>query len=102
MSTKRVIFNLARFWPRKAPRNQQVELYEEIKSGRKTSEWRDNTEHWRKRLLKHPAPSRAWFVVGFPKNSLPRLEADIVDIVVHEESGQIEVKFENVEEVKMI
>ena len=75
-------------------------LYKEIISGEKKDEWRNNKEYWRKRLLGDKAPTKAWFVIGYPKDSLPRLEADITDIIIHEEIGQIQVKFTNVVEVK--
>jgi len=96
---KKVIFNLSRFWPLGAPREQQIEPYAEIESGRKNIEWRENNEFWRKRLLSSNPPSRAWFVVGYPKGNLPRLEATIVDIVPHEALGKIEIRFANIEEV---
>lgn len=75
-----------------------VDLYEEIKAGRKTSEWRDHKVYWDNILIKKP--SKAWFVVGYPKNNLlPRLEADIVKIILHEDSHQFEIQFTNVKEV---
>jgi len=107
----KVLFNLAQWWPPGAPRKDQVELYEEIKAGRKTSEFRDPTDHWLSRLYTKedkdgvikPKVDRAWFVVGFPKGSVPRLEADITNIILHaDEMGyayQIEIQFENVVEV---
>lgn len=99
MDQERIIFHLARFWPPEASKNKQKNLYEEIKCGNKTSEWRKNNKYWRKRLLRDNRPSKAWFVIRYPKGSLPRVEADISDIIVHEESGQIEVKFVNVKEI---
>jgi hypothetical protein len=84
VSSDTVIFNLKRFWPPDAPRNRQVRLYEEIKTGRKTCEYRDDKKYWRRRLLGERCPSKAWFVEGYPKGNLPRLEADITKIVVNE------------------
>ena len=87
------------------------DLYKDIREGRKKSEWRDDTEYWRKRLIvpfltKSPAIDnrfggvRAWFVCGYPKGNLPRLEATIWKVVDDWVSGQIEVKFKDVVEVK--
>lgn len=98
VSHDRVIFNLKSFWPPDAPRNQQVRLYEEIKAGRKTCEYRDNKPYWRQRLLGKRRPTKAWFVEGYPKGSLPRLETDITRIKVNETSGKIEIYFANVKE----
>ena len=95
-----------------------VDLYEEIKSGRKTIEYRDAIPFWSSRLLnvkdkilltmmlryssanltaylKH---HRAWFVVGYPKGNLPRLEANITKLVLND-AKQFEVSFTNVKEV---
>lgn len=104
-----VIFHLKRIWEGK-------NLWEEIKQGRKTSEWRDSTEFWFKRLCisgaSHPyslSPQdftdilkvyKAWFVVGYPKDNLPRLEADIIRLFNHPIDGQFEIVFANVKEVK--
>ena len=108
---KRIIFNLKRLWT--YPDGRTVDLYEEIKSGRKISEWRDYKPYWEDRLFKRKMidgmehfrqkVNKAWFVVGFPKNNLPRLEADITNILIHvDDEGfaeQIEIKFTNVKEV---
>ena len=32
------------------------DIYEAIKKGEKTSEWRDGSEHWKRRLLTAPSP----------------------------------------------
>jgi len=118
-----ILFHLKRFWEGDAGGKHYdcIDLYEEIKAGRKISEWRDNTKYWRKRLGIHGYnPSgwfgvsamadaigkRAWFVVGYPKENLPRLEATITEIVVVDvehwgnPSGQLEIKFKDVVEVK--
>ena len=47
-------------------------------------------------LIKNQKKS-AWFVIGYPKNSLPRLEADI--LFSKEVNGQIKTHFTNVQEV---
>lgn len=110
----RVIFPIMRWWPPNAPRSEQVDLYEEIRASRKTSEWREAIEFWTSRLFvpgiklgfNYPASygrylkvKRAWFVVGYPKGLLPRLEVDIVDVVWHPDARQLEIQFENVVEV---
>lgn len=104
-----VIFHLKRIWEGK-------DLWEEIKQGRKTSEWREATSYWFKRLLikgAEPMASpyeidyhrrfwkvhKAWFVGGYPKANLPRLEAEITGLVYHPDSSQLEIKFTNVKEV---
>lgn len=93
---KKIIFNLKRMWP---VDGVMRDLYEMIKSGEKTTEYRDMTKHWADKL--RPAIQlegyRAWFVVGYPKGSLPRLEADITEIDVQD--GQYHIHFENVVEV---
>jgi len=77
-----------------------VDPYESIKSGRKTVEYRPNNRYWRLHLIRaNPRPSRAWFVVGRPKDSLPRLEADITRIVRRHPTNRIEIHFKNVVEV---
>jgi len=91
-----VFLHLKRFWT--YPNGETVDLYEEIKSGRKTSEWREPTNYWITRLLLEPQPKHACFVVGYPKNNLPRLEADISLIFYHVFDNQIEIQFENVKE----
>ena len=97
-------------------RQFMVNLYEEIKAGRKTSEWRDASEYWSRILAGEPRSSfdydygdihnltgrlevsKAWFVVGYPKGNLPRLEADITALIFHRNSDQFEIKFNNVKE----
>jgi len=93
-----------------------VNLYQEIKDGRKTNEWRDASEYWSRILAGEPRstfdmygygdahkftpePSEAWFVVGYPKGNLPRLEADITALIFHRNSDQFEIQFDNVREV---
>ena len=104
----RIIFHLKRFWQ---IAGKTVDLYAEIKAGRKTVEYRDCTRFWIKRLCKlnihvygpqdlteYLKVHRAWFVVGYPKGSLPRLEADIVGLCCNN-AMQLEIKFVNVQEV---
>lgn len=87
---KAIFFRLKRMWPPNAPPEEQFDLYEAIKNGDKKIEYRDLTEYWTNTLFQKGAPPweqklrsrRAWFTVGYPKNNLPRLEADIKKIVV--------------------
>ena len=77
-----------------------VDPYEAIRSGRKTVEYRPHNRFWRLHLIKaNPQPSRAWFVVRYSKDNLPRLEADITKNVQRYLAKQIEVHFKNVVEV---
>ena len=101
-----ILFHLMRFWEGQVGSTyiKNLDLYEEIKAGRKTSEYRDNVLYWRKRLisslLKKPKEdTRAWFVCGYPRGNLPRLEATITEVVDDEE--QLEIKFKDVEEVTL-
>ncbi len=108
MKEKKVLINLMQWWPPHLPREEQYDLYEAIKDGTKTSEYRDAIDHWTKRLFKkgdlsEPKVNRIWLVVGYPKGSLPRLEADIKRILVSYndwgDPDQYEIQFENVVEV---
>ena len=74
-------------------------IYDAIKAGLKTSEWRDLTPYWQKRMEKIPPPTKALFTIGFPKGNLPRLEADIKAIIRHEDTEQYEIQVINVVEV---
>lgn len=128
-----VIFHLSKHFPPLTPVRPYLHcaetLYEQIRKGKKTSEWRDFSKYWLYRLCKPRNPNvlilyidvngtlpqkldpwlkvhRAWFVEGYPKGSLPRLEADITGLVFHSEakefpahSQQLEIKFTNVKEV---
>ena len=77
-----------------------VDPYESIRSGRKTVEYRPHSGYWRLRLIQaNPRPSRAWFVVRYPKDNLPRLEADITKIVRCRPTNQIEIHIKNVVEI---
>ena len=91
------------------------DLYEAIKSGRKTVEYRDASPYWEVRLLSlqgrvyfHTYEStislwgenikhdKAVFVVGYTK--YPRLIADITKIVYNYDSDTFETHLENVRE----
>jgi len=119
-----VIFHLKRIWEGK-------DLWEEIKSKRKTSEWRDLTNYWSQRLMKdhetvflfiptetieeaeakgtsidltkYLKATKAWFVIGYPKYCVPRLEADITALLAwpakNSAQSQFEIKIANVQEV---
>ncbi len=107
----RIIFRLKRLWT--YPDGTTVDLYNEILEGRKTSEFRDCKDYWADRFYKRktvndvvfvfPKVDRAWFIVGFPKGNLPRLEADITNIITHRDdegyATQFEIQFTNVKEV---
>jgi len=94
---EKVVFRLSRSF---VIFGNDVDPYEAIKSGRKTVEYRPNNRYWRLRLIRaNPRPSRAWFVVGSPKDSLPRLEADITRIVRRHPTNRIEIHFKNVMEI---
>jgi hypothetical protein len=107
-----VIFHLKKMWDGK-------DLWQEIKSGRKTSEWREASDYWIRRLssvpLKRfvelangdksselrfvPKVKTAWFVVGYPEYSIPRLEAEIHRVILHKDTQQLEIQFANVKEI---
>jgi hypothetical protein len=103
-----VVFHLKRFWEGK-------DLWWEITRRRKTSEWRTFSTHWQERLLlcenlkalsnepidctKDLKVHKAWFVVGYPKNNLPRIEADIIGLTYHPAPAQFEIKIANAKEI---
>ena len=115
-----IIFHLAKQLPpiERSVFYKRGTIYEEIKAGRKTSEWRDMTHYWVKRLFSRAKfeinanydqdltpflkVHKAWFVQGYPKGNLPRLEADIIGAIFHTSfhRQQLEIKFTNVNEVK--
>lgn len=97
------------------------DIYEALKTGEKTSEWRDATEFWisrlftkkaqssvRHRMLRHEGSlmfihpddykhRKARFVVGYTKS--PMLIADVRAIMYHTKTVQFEVQIENISEV---
>jgi hypothetical protein len=95
MRERKVVFRLKRHW---LIDGKTINIYEEIKAGRKTSQWRDASDYWLKRLVP-PTPRKAWFTVGYPLNNLPRLEADIIKVIYHANTEQLEIKIGNVKEV---
>jgi len=92
------------------------DLYEAIKYGRKTVEYRNSTRHWNERLITpkgllfkdfyvgksveftgdHLKHDTAVFVVGYTK--YPRLVADITKIGFNYYTNQLETHIENVRE----
>ena len=93
------------------------DLYEAIKAGRKTVEYRDAADHWKTRLLSPKAieilesdkrginlvfredllkHDKAVFVVGYTK--YPKLVADITKIVYLQDTNQFETHIKNVRE----
>jgi len=93
------------------------DLYEAIKSGRKTVEYRDATDHWAIRLLTPEGNSllkelrgmgyiefnkeylkhdKAVFVVGYTKH--PKLVVDITKVVYLYDTNQFEIHLTNVKE----
>ena len=97
------------------------DLYEAIKNGEKTSEWRDASPHWISRLLNEQGRSilktfksgyenlevfsflpyywkytRARFVVGYTKS--PMLLADVTGILYHRDPEQFQIQLKNVVE----
>ena len=92
-----VLFRLER---RRKVSGETFDPYEEIKEGTITSEWRDATPYWKRRLTVDGKlkVNRAWFTVGYPKNNLPRLEADITKLV-YSLDGKFEIQISNVVEV---
>lgn len=71
--------------------------YKAILDGVKRIEYRDNTVYWRRRLLprRKLASFPIWFVAGYPKNNLPRIEAKAIRVVVDIVVNQIEVHFQD-------
>ena len=92
------------------------DLYEAIKSGRKTVEYRDATDHWKVRLLSpkgiifkdfyqgrslvfsgdHLKHDKAVFVVGYTKH--PKLVVNITKVVYLYDTNQFEIHLINVKE----
>lgn len=123
-----VIFHLAKYFPPRTMKPCDMAhpetLYEQIRSGKKTSEWRDFSIYWLQRLFDWKALDkkvaisvndslpltltnflkvhRTWFVEGYPKGSLPRLEADITGLLYHPSSSQLEIKFTHAKELTVL
>lgn len=99
------------------------DIYEALKTGVKTSELRDASDHWIKRLLnvrgmstletfksdhkeldtwtflpRHWKYAKARFVVGFTQT--PMLTATVTGIIYHRDTDQFEIQLENVVERK--
>ena len=106
-----VIIHLQRFFDSDLhPELKGLDLWEEIKSGRNKSEWREGSPYWLNRLFSGkwrfskltPKPIlRAWFVIGYPRGNIPRLEATVTDVVYWGDSDQIETRFKDVIEVSL-
>ena len=118
-----VLFVLKRFLPEFT---EFGDLYQAIKTGKKTSEWRDGSDHWIRRLLTergrqqlqwaheikerskpfflmdfseyHWKHKQATFVVGYTK--YPRLLADIKAILYNSKINQFEIRLKNVREIQ--
>jgi len=114
------------FFKRCSCKQFMVDLYKEIKDGRKTSEWRDASDCWLSVLFKkcwevhdiihsetikglnkpvdvtnYLKVKRAWLLVGFPKGNLPRQEADITKAFYYSAGNQFEIQFSNVTEIEV-
>lgn len=57
------------------------------------------TKRWLVDLTNRLVVKRAWLTVGMPKNNLPRFEADIIKLIANIKGKQLEVYFDNVEEI---
>jgi len=106
-----------------------TDIYEALKTGEKTSEWRDGSDHWRRQLLTRNGinsleraeeiersdirvPSKP-FVIAFPnyqwkhkrarfvvgRTKTPMLLADVTAIMYNSKTDQFEIQIENVVEV---
>lgn len=115
-----VTFHLAKYAPLTPIRpylHCAEPLYDQIRRGKKTSEWRELGKHgyWLRQLCMKGLSinvnatddidltlqlkvKKAWFVQGYPKGNLPRLEAEITALVYHPETMQLEIQFANVQE----
>lgn len=104
------------------------DTYEAIKSGEKTSEWRDGSDYWAKRLLtemgrqqikwahefkeRNKGQTKPYFLLPFPEylwkhnrarfvvghTKRPMLVADVTEIIYHSKTNQFEIQIKNVEE----
>jgi hypothetical protein len=116
-----VIFHLARYSPPGTTPSSRIAhsdtVYERIRRGEKTSEWRDFNPYWQKRLLlcydlkalsRKPIECtgdlrvhKAWFVQGYPKGNMPRIEAQITGLIYHPAWHQFEIQFKRTREVRI-
>lgn len=106
------------------------DIYEALKSGEKTSEWRDGSDHWKVRLLnelgrkqlrwahelkeRNKGHNKPYFIMPFPDymwkhkkarfvvgyTKAPMLIADVKAIIYNSETNQFEIQIENVVEAK--
>lgn len=124
-----IVFRLRRMWPycpicmEYMPQDEgnicldcgsileRRDVYHDVKTGFKRVEYREAKKYWTDRLFKmdkqgvpHLKVHRAWFTVGFPRYSVPRLETDITKIdLLTDEDGYARtyaIHVANVEEVK--
>lgn len=122
--TDKIIFHLAKHFPPLTPIRPYLHcaesLYDQIKHGKKTREWRNANLYWVLRLFnrsvfnrrsndlsKYLKVHKAWFVEGYPRANLPRLEADIIKVIYHPVvkefpslDAQLEIKIANVKEIR--
>ncbi len=105
------------------------DVYEALKTGEKTSEWRDGSDYWAKRLLtemgrtqirwareykeRNKGRTNPHFIIPFPEylwkhkkarfvvghTKSPMLVADVTVITYYSETNQFEIRVENVEEI---
>lgn len=121
MAKNTIMFRLKREW--ETP-DGTTDLWKDILEGRKTEEFRDATPYWISRIFNIKAtsprlaklrlltsnyrivvirqgdpsfviPKIAVFTVGFPKNNVPRIEAEIVAVVYYKKTKQIGTRFKN-------
>lgn len=96
-----------------------INLHDQIKTGEKTCEWRDATPYWLRLLTtlpsafylpissdvdesvdltKHLRVKKAWMTFGYPKDSLPRFEIDLIRLTLFPATKQFKIDFANVKE----
>ena len=119
-------------FPTSAKRLSQESIFSHLLYGYKDTEYRDGTKYWFKRLTKYLDPDqtnfdlffprwggdkgskhvadltgslvvhKAWFVEGYPKNNLPRLEAKITGLWYSTMSKKLGIVVSGIVEVKEI
>lgn len=72
-------------------------FYKAILDGVKDVEYRDRTPYWMRRVKGLKVPFPVWFVSGYPKDNLPRIESEVHLIYVN--PYQVEFHFRNTREV---